>query len=98
MPLNALVVRVFIASPSDTVNARRALRQTLEDWNSDHAEHDKIMLLPILWERDATPEVGDPPQAIINRQLVDVADMLIGVFRTRLGTPTGEAESGRLSA
>jgi hypothetical protein len=38
--------------------------------------------------------MGDRPQGIINRQLVDIADVLIGVFWTRLGTPTGEAESG----
>jgi hypothetical protein len=54
------------------------------------------MLLPVIWERDATPEMGDRPQGIINRQLVDAADVLIGVFWTRLGTPTSEAESGTL--
>lgn len=52
------------------------------------------MLLPVLWERDAVPEAGDRPQAILNRQLVEVTDILIGLFWTRLGTPTGEAESG----
>lgn len=38
--------------------------------------------------------MGAPPQAIINDQLVDAADIVIGMFWTRLGTPTGEAESG----
>jgi len=52
------------------------------------------MLLPILWETSATPEFGDRPQAIVNRQLVDTADLLISTFWTRLGTPTGIAQSG----
>jgi hypothetical protein len=52
------------------------------------------MLLPVMWERDATPDLGDRPQGIINRQLVDVCDVLIGTFWAKLGTPTSEAESG----
>lgn len=94
MTFNAVVVRVLIASPSDTATARRTLREVLEDWNSLHAETDGVMLLPVIWERDATPEMGERPQSIINRQLVDAADVLIGIFWTRLGTPTSEADSG----
>ncbi len=94
MPFNAIVVRVLIASPSDTAAERQVLKDTLEEWNSLHAENHGVMVLPVMWERDATPEMGDRPQAIINRQLVDSADMLVGIFWTRLGTPTSEAESG----
>lgn len=94
MPFSATVVRVLIASPSDTAVVRQVLREALEDWNGLHAENDGVMVLPLMWERDATPEMNDRPQVVINRQLVDVADMLVGVFWTRLGTPTSEAESG----
>jgi hypothetical protein len=38
--------------------------------------------------------MGDRPQGIINKQLVERCDLLIGAFWTRLGTPTGVAESG----
>jgi len=38
--------------------------------------------------------MGSRPQAVINRQIVDDCDMAVAVFWTRLGTPTGEAESG----
>ncbi len=47
-----------------------------------------------MWESHATPDLGERPQAIINRQLVDSCDALIGTFWTRLGSPTGEAPSG----
>jgi hypothetical protein len=40
------------------------------------------------------PEMGDRPQAIINKQLVESCDVLIGAFWTRIGTHTGVAESG----
>jgi hypothetical protein len=89
----ATVVRVLIASPGDTVNERRVLREAIEDWNSLNGELG-VFLQPLMWERDATPELGDRGQGVINRQLVDKADMLVGVFWTRLGTPTSEADSG----
>jgi hypothetical protein len=94
MTFPATVVRVLIASPGDTGQARVLLRDVLQEWNSLHAEDSRVMLLPVMWERDATPEMGDRPQGIINRQLVDASDMLVGIFWTRLGTPTSEAESG----
>jgi len=36
------------------------------------------------------------PQEAINRRIVDDCDMLVGIFWTKLGTPTGEADSGTL--
>jgi hypothetical protein len=94
MTFAATVVRVLIASPGDTGQARLLLRDVIQDLNSLNAEDAQVMLLPVMWERDATPEMGDRPQGIINRQLVDASDVLIGTFWTRLGTPTSEAESG----
>ncbi|HEV7425146.1 MAG TPA: hypothetical protein VGQ46_02175 [Thermoanaerobaculia bacterium] len=52
------------------------------------------ILEPVLWETHARPEFGDRPQAIINKQIVEGCDILIGAFWTRLGTHTGAAESG----
>jgi len=52
------------------------------------------MLDAVLWETHSWPEMGDRAQAIINRQLVDDCDILIGIFWTRLGSPTGEFASG----
>lgn len=93
MTFTAEVVRVLIASLGDTANERKILRGALEDWNSLHGEQG-VMVLPRMWGRDATPAMTDRPQGVINTQLVDSADMLIGVFWTRLGTPTSEAASG----
>lgn len=50
-------------------------------------------MFPILWESHSTPEIGERPQAIVNRQLVDSADLVVGIFWTRAGTPTGAAIS-----
>ena len=38
--------------------------------------------------------MGDAPQALINSQLLDRADIVIGLFGSRLGSPTSSAVSG----
>ncbi|SLM48058.1 conserved protein of unknown function [Nitrospira japonica] len=50
--------------------------------------------MPVCWETHSSPEMGDRPQAIVNRQVLSDSDLLIAVFWTRLGSPTGEAQSG----
>ena len=39
-------------------------------------------------------ELGGDPQSIINRQLVDEADIVIELFHCRLGRPTSPSASG----
>jgi len=46
------------------------------------------------WGTHAHPETGRGPQALINRQFADRADIVIAVFWRRLGSPTGKAASG----
>jgi len=46
------------------------------------------------WEYNAVPTMGDRPQEIINKQVLKNADLLVGIFWTRIGTPTGKAVSG----
>lgn len=76
------------------MNERRIIRQVIHDWNTSAEPTQGINLEPVMWETHATPEMGDRPQAIINRQLVDDCDILMGVFWTRIGSPTGVAVSG----
>jgi hypothetical protein len=55
-----------------------------------------ILLHPIRWESHAYPASGDRPQAIINKQIVESGDILVGIFGYKLGTPTGTAQSGTI--
>lgn len=54
------------------------------------------MLLPLRWETHTAPEYGMRPQEVINRAIVDQCDLLVGIFWTRIGTPTGVADSGTI--
>ncbi len=94
MPFPAHVVQVLIASPGDVREERTALREAMWAWNDEHAAALGVVLLPIGWETHSRPELGGHPQHLIDRQVAEGADVLVGVFWTRLGTPTPEAESG----
>jgi hypothetical protein len=94
MPFTAHVVQVLIASPGDVAAERKALREAIWAWNDEHAAAYGVVLLPVGWETHSRPELGDHPQHLIDRQLAERADVLIGVFWTRLGTATPEAASG----
>ncbi|MBO9881438.1 hypothetical protein [Xanthomonas sp. D-109] len=96
MSFSAAVYRVLIASPSDVAEDRAAVASTIHDWNSHNSKTRGIVLLPVMWETHAAPSLDARPQAVINEQLVRECDMLAGVFWTRLGSPTGEAESGTI--
>lgn len=94
MPKNSIHFHVLIASPSDCQEERAAIADALKRWNQVYGSLRGVELRPNLWEQDSQPELGERPQGIVNRQLVDSADILIAVFWRRLGTPTSEAISG----
>lgn len=63
-------------------------------WNAINAESKHIVLLPVGWETHAAPESGKTAQEYINEELLDKCDILIGIFWTKLGSPTKIAKSG----
>lgn len=94
MPFDATVYKVMLASPGDLATIRSRVERAVNDWNGLHSEERGIVLLPILWEKHATPRLGGRPQELINEELVRPSDILIAVFNARLGQDTGKAESG----
>lgn len=94
MGYTANVLNVMIASPSDVTQERFIVRDVIAEWNAIHAMDKRTVLMPIGWETHSVPDTGDRPQAIINGQLLKDADLLIAMFWTRLGSPTGAAPSG----
>ena len=94
MITNVNVARVLITSPSDVQQEKGIIEQSLQKWNNINAERCKLILLPISWEKNVYSETGTEPQDIINRQIVSSADLLVGVFWTRIGTKTAQYESG----
>lgn len=94
MSYEAKVFNVMIASPGDVSSERAIIRDVIYEWNAVHSESRNIVLLPVGWETHSSPEMGGQAQEIINNQVLDRCDLLVGVFWTRIGTPTTEYASG----
>lgn len=94
MPRDADVYSILIASPSDVPKEREATKDVISLWNATHSRSTGVVLEAVLWETHSTPELGDRPQELLNKQLASQCDALVGIFWTRLGTPTGKADSG----
>jgi len=84
----------MIASPGDVQAERDIVRDVVHEWNAVNAVRRGMVLLPVGWETDLAPEMGDAPQSIIDKRILKDADLLIGIFWTRIGTPTASYPSG----
>ncbi|MGO3153464.1 MAG: DUF4062 domain-containing protein [Galactobacter sp.] len=93
----ANVLRVMIASPSDTIEARDAVEAAIYGWNEANAQTKQTILQPWRWETSSVPLLGDHPQSLINSQGVDDSDVVFALFGSRLGSPTPDAVSGTVA-
>jgi hypothetical protein len=93
MAYKATVLSVMIASPGDVTEERNLIRDIIHEWNDINSKATECVLLPVGWETHSAPDLGRRAQEIINKS-VEHCDLLVGVFWTRLGTPTGDFESG----
>lgn len=94
MPRQETVYSIFLATPSDVTEEHDIVREALEDWNLFTGRNVSVRLLFVTWKSNAFPTVGKRAQQAINEQTFDETDIVIGIFWTRFGSPTGVAESG----
>ena len=94
MSYDAKVLEVMIASPSDVVREREVVRSVVFEWNDVHSRIQKMVLLPVGWDTHSSPDLAGRPQQIINDRILEKADIVVGIFWTRIGSPTGKSSSG----
>src|SRR3954467_2857956 len=94
MPYTAEILPVMIASPGDVAEERAIATDVIGLWNAVNSIATGTFLSAVRWETHAGAELSGRAQGIINERLLDHCDLLVGIFWTKLGTPTSEAESG----
>ncbi|MEI6756977.1 MAG: SUMF1/EgtB/PvdO family nonheme iron enzyme [Chlorobium sp.] len=88
------IVKILIASPSDVAKEREMAEEVINEWNICNSDACHLKLEAVLWETHAAPDSSDRTQIIINHQIVDTCDFAIGIFWTKIGTPTDVAPGG----
>ena len=95
MAYPTLALHLLISAPGDVpVQDMATIRKTISQWDLNLGRVVGLTVLPVSWTEHAVAEFGDRPQAILNDQIVEEADFAVALFYDRLGTPTGEADSG----
>jgi len=87
-------VSVFLASPSDVASEREIIADEVDKWNKRFGSLRGIHFDLKRWETHTVPSIGAEAQDVINKQIDDNYDLFIGIFWTRMGTPTIKAVSG----
>ncbi len=93
---DAEIVRVVVVSPDDVPAERKAVVSVVDDLNRRLAPAQGCRLSVWRWETDARPGLHlEGPQGLIDERMqISDADVVVGIFWTRFGTPTADAASG----
>jgi hypothetical protein len=95
MAYASTTLHLLISAPGDVTEGDRAIiERSVSRWNFNYGKQFQLTILPIWWGEHASAEFGEHPQDVINRQLIDDADLALAIFWTRLGTGTKRAVSG----
>ena len=85
-------IRVFVGSPSDTVEERSKIKGIFEELNQTLGKDKEVYIQSLMWENDVRPTVGADAQDVINSQTRDY-DIFVGMMWKKYGTPTPRANS-----
>lgn len=87
MLIKVIRVDIFVSSPSDLLEERKIIRRVIEKLNRSSLR-DSYFLMPLLYEDEVPPEIGEEAQVIVDRYMeVKNSYILISLLWTRMGTP-----------
>ncbi len=86
--------KLFLSTPSDVAEERVVISGLIDEWNVQHGGPIHIRVELIHWSTHTFPTTGRRAQAAINQQAFDKSDIVVGIFWSRFGTPTGHYGSG----
>lgn len=94
MPTSITRYKVLLSAPGDAKPFCGAADAEIAQINRTHSEMTGVELYPIDWRRDSRADSGAEPQALLNKQIVEDADIVLAIFYKRFGTPTSNYGSG----
>jgi hypothetical protein len=87
-------IKVAICAPSDVAKEVIIAQEVINAFNQVGFDKRNIVLQYKNWMNESSPDMSQRPQEVINRQIIDNAELIIAIFWARFGTQTGLYESG----
>lgn len=94
MAKHCAVYDLLISCPSDVAEYIPMIELAVNYFNNHFGRLNDVVIRTVHWSKNARPAMGAPPQTLLNQQIVDGSDMVVGLFWTKFGTPTKEYGSG----
>lgn len=94
MPKALTRYTVLLSAPGDAARECDIADEELQKINRTHSSETGIEFYPTDWKRDSRADSGDEPQKLLNKQIVEDADIILAIFKERFGTPTSQYSSG----
>jgi hypothetical protein len=88
------LVKLALCGPGDVKKEIQIAQEVVTEWNLQHGEARGFWIKHQHWSTDSHPDLNDRPQGVINGQVIDDSDLIVAIFWSRFGTPTGVADSG----
>jgi len=85
---------ITLCGPGDVTKEIEIAEELITEWNRTNWDATGCGLRSRHWRSSTTPDLAERAQRVIDRQMIDGSDLVVGIFWSRLGTPTGLAESG----
>ena len=93
MPSKVTLIRIFISSPRDVEDERKALEDVVTRINRTDGEERQCRLELWKWKKDVVPRIGPRPQEVVDQQIPQY-DIYLGIMSSRFGTSTDGYGSG----
>lgn len=90
------VCRLMISCPSDVETEVEIINRVVEHINDSIGISMDVFVKTLYWSKNVTPEAGEYPQSIINKQILDKSDAIIAIFSNKIGSSTQHYESGTI--
>lgn len=94
MPVTLQSYAVLLSRSGDADKAAKIAELAVEAVNRQHSRRCGIHFQFLDWSKDSYADSGAEPQKLLNKQIVDDADIVLAIFRERMGTPTQDYDSG----
>lgn len=89
-------IKLFIACPNDIIDEKKRIKLITEEINKTSGKQNSFSLELLNWDMDTYTQIGSDAQDVINLQIDNQYDILIGILWKKIGTPTKRGKSGTI--
>lgn len=94
MTKNVVRYNLLISCPGDIQKEINIVEECVNRFNELFSDDLGIEIATKYWGKDSYAQSGGPPQALLNKQIVNDCDAAVAILWTKFGTPTDEYGSG----